>query len=261
MQSFKRKILDAIAFVMLFLGGFYLIVNSGSQFHYNWQWKQVLPFFYEIDEGELYLGIFYDGLMVTFQVAGMSFVIASLLGLIVMLMSQSQSYIAKGLSLLHVELIRNTPLLVQIYLIYFVLGPILGWSRMTCGIMALAIFESAYVAEIFRSGVQSVAKGQWEAAHSLGLSQFQIYFLVILPQALRLILPPMTNVLVNLVKHSSIVSVIAISDLTTEARNAVADTFLSFEIWFSVALVYLLVTILISISMGVVESLVKIKGT
>ncbi len=261
MQSSKRKAIDAFIFVALFLGLGYSIWESGSQFNYNWQWNQVLSFFYEIDEGEFYFGVFYDGLVVTFQVAGTSFVLASLLGLVVMLMSQSSSYVAKGWSLVYVELIRNTPVLIQIYLIYFLLGPTLGWSRMTCGIVALSIFESAYVAEIFRSGVQSVPKGQWEASRSLGLSQFRTYLFVILPQALRLVLPPMTNVLINLVKNSSIVSVIAIADLTTEARNAVADTFLSFEIWFSVALVYLIITILISVSMGFVESLVRIKGT
>ena len=257
--SFKRKLIDVFLFVLLFFTLFYFIYKGGGSLGYNWQWQQVLPFFYIIDEEGLYPGIFYDGLIITLKIAFFSFWLSTLMGLIVMFLSQSKSIVSNGINVIYVELIRNTPLLVQIYLVYFVIGPILEWDRMTCGIIALSIFESAYIAEIFRSGIKSVDKGQWESAYALGLSKLYVYIFVILPQALRIILPPMTNVFINLIKHSSIVSVIAIADLTTEARNAVSDTFLSFEIWFSVAIIYLVVTLTVAAIMGLVESAIKIK--
>ena len=256
---FKKKTFDLVLFLVLFYGLLYFVINAASTLDYNWQFEQTLPFFYVIDEGEIFGGVFYDGLLTSLEITFFSFLIAVFFGLIVMLMSQSRSIVARGLSLIYVELIRNTPLLVQIYLIYFILGPTLDWDRMTCGIIALAIFEASYIAEILRSGVQSIVKGQWEAAFSLGFSKYLTYTYIILPQALRLILPPMTNVFINLIKHSSIVSVIAVSDLTTEARNAISDTFLSFEIWFAVAAVYLIVTITVAFIMSFVEHLVKIK--
>lgn len=255
MSYIKKYIIDLALFLAFFYAILYFLYDSGRSLAYNWQWHRVIPFFYALDEGELFGGVFYDGLLITLQIAALSFLLAIGIGFMVMLMSQSKRLILRTANILHVEIVRNTPLLIQLYLIYFILGPSLGWEAITCGIVALAIFESAYIAEILRSGVQSVAKEQWEGGYSLGLSTFHLYLFIVMPQAIRIVLPPMTSVLINLVKHSSIVSVIAIADLTTEARNAVSDTFLSFEVWLSVACVYVAVTLSISLGMGIVERL------
>jgi polar amino acid transport system permease protein len=143
--------------------------------------------------------------------------------------------------------IRNTPLLVQLYLFYFALAPLFGLDRYATGILCLGIFEGAYCSEIIRAGIEAVGRGQWEAARSLGLSTTHIYRLVVLPQAVRLMLPPLTGQTIALVKASAMVSVIAVFDLTTEGRSIIADTFLTFEIWLTVAALYLLVTVTLSL--------------
>jgi polar amino acid transport system permease protein len=114
-------------------------------------------------------------------------------------------------------------------------------------VLCLAFYEGAFAAEIIRGSIIAVRRGQWEAARSLGLRPFDIYRDVILPQAVPLMLPPLAGVLVNLVKHSAIVSVIAVFDLTTEGRTIVADTFMAFEIWLTVAGLYLLITLSLSL--------------
>ena len=144
------------------------------------------------------------------------------------------------------ELIRNTPLLVQLFFIYFVLAPVLGIGRFTAGVLALSLFEGAYGSEIFRAGIVSIDKGQWEACHSLGLSAVHTYRYIILPQAIKRILPPLTNQAVSLIKDSALVSTIAIYDLTMQAQVIISETFLTFEVWFTVAAIYLVLTVMLS---------------
>ena len=151
------------------------------------------------------------------------------------------------LTRVYLEVIRNTPLVVQIYLIYFVIGPILGLGRFASAVMALSLFEGSYMSEIFRAGIVSLHKGQWEAAHSLGLSTFDTYRDVILPQAIRRILPPLTGEVISLIKNTSLVSLVSLSDLALQARVIAADTFLTFEIWFTTALIYLAITVPLSV--------------
>jgi polar amino acid transport system permease protein len=144
------------------------------------------------------------------------------------------------------ELIRNTPLLVQLFFIYFVFAPVLGIGRFTAGVLALSLFEGAYASEIFRAGIVSIDKGQWEAAHSLGLSAIHTYRYIILPQAIRRILPPLTSQAVSLIKDSALVSTVAIYDLTMQAQVIISETFLTFEVWFTVAAIYLVLTVVLS---------------
>jgi len=144
------------------------------------------------------------------------------------------------------ELVRNSPLLVQIYFIYFVIAPILDMSGFWAAIIALSLFEGAYASEIFRAGITSIDKGQWEAAKSIGMGPYAMYRHIILPQAVRRVLPPLTSQGVSLVKDSALVSTIAILDLTQQGRMIDAETFLNFEIWFTVAAIYLVVILAMS---------------
>lgn len=118
---------------------------------------------------------------------------------------------------------------------YFVLAPIFGIDRFWAGVLCLAAFEGSFAAEIIRGGIQAVERGQYEAGDATGLSKFDKYRYVIIPQALPLILPPLTGLLISLIKHSAIVSVIAVAELTTEGLNLISDTYMAFEIWFIVA--------------------------
>jgi polar amino acid transport system permease protein len=142
----------------------------------------------------------------------------------------------------YVETIRNTPLLIQIFVMYFVISPVLDMSAFLSAVMALSLFEGAYSSEIIRSGVVNIPKGQYEAAHSIGLSAFATYIKVILPQMLRQTLPMLAGQSVSLIKDSALVSTIAIADLTHQGQKIVSETFLSFEIWFIVAFCYLVIT-------------------
>lgn len=233
-----------IAFITL---GLFWVLNSGAEaMNYQWQWDRVPDFLFFYEDGEWFPAELIEGLLVTLQISGLSAVATFAIALITALLRLSDSVVGRSLAKGYIELIRNTPLLVQIYLLYFVFGPYLGLERFSTAILALALFQGAYTAEILRSGLVNLPKGQFEACRSLGLSSFNSYRYIILPQVIQKTLPSLTNELVSLVKNSSIVSVMAIFDLTTEGRNIVADTAMPFEIWFSVAAIYLLVTLSLS---------------
>lgn len=231
----------------------WLVLRGADAMAYNWQWYRVPRYLWRVVDGDVIWGPLAKGLVVTIQISLWATALALAIGLATALLRLSRSYSGRYLSIAYIELIRNTPLLVQLYVFYFILAPILGLPRFWTGVIALAAFEGAFAAEIIRAGILSIGQGQWDAASALGLSRFRSYRLVVLPQALRLMLPPLAGVLVSLIKHSAIVSVIAIFDLTNEARNVISDTFMSFEIWFTVAAIYLAITVSLSVGIGVLE--------
>lgn len=248
---------DLISFVLgcLFLA--WIVYRGAAGLGYNWQWYRVPQYIYKVIDGELIWGPLIRGLLVTLEIALYSAVLMIVIGLITTLLRLSRSFSGNLLATVYLEIIRNTPLLVQMFVFYFVIGPILGIDRFWVAVLGLAFFEGSFAAEIIRAGILSVPKGQWEAASSIGLSRYAIYRRVVLPQAIPLMLPPMTGLLVNLIKNSAIVSVIAVFDLTTEGRNIIADTYMSFEIWFTVALIYLSITIPLSLFVGMLERRVQ----
>ena len=223
-------------------GVVWLVLSGAGAFGYNWQWYRVPPYIVRIVDGQIIWGPLIRGLMVTLQISAWGSILTLAIGLATALLRTSRSLAGRVLAGGYIQLIRNTPLLVQLYLFYFVLAPILGIGRFWTGILCLGVFEGSFAAEIFRAGIQSIPKGQWEASGSLGLSRYVTLRCVILPQALQLMMPPLTGQAVSLIKDSSIVSVIAIFDLTNEGRTIISDTFMSFEIWFTVAAIYLILT-------------------
>jgi len=192
------------------------------------------------------LGPLMFGLWTTLWLSAVSSVFALFLGLLTGLARISKNVAARGIAMIYVECIRGTPLLVQIFIAYFFLGTVFDLSRNVCGIGALSLFAGAYVAEIVRAGIQGIPKGQTEAARSLGMSAFQTMRDVILPQAFKKILPPLSGQFISLIKDSSLVSVIAITDLTKSGREIITSTFATFEVWIVVAAMYLLVTSVLS---------------
>ena len=186
------------------------------------------------------------GLWTTLWLSAVSSVMALFIGLITGLCRISKNFTLRGLAVIYVEFIRGTPLLVQIFIAYFFIGTVFNLNRNVAGVGALAIFAGAYVAEIVRAGIQSISRGQMEAARSLGMSVFQSMIHIILPQALKRILPPLAGQFISLIKDSSLVSVIAITDLTKSGREIITSTFATFEVWLTVAAMYLMVTSLLS---------------
>jgi polar amino acid transport system permease protein len=220
---------------------------------YPWQWYRVAPFLFATQQGVWKAGPLLQGLLVTLEISALSLLCALVLGLTTALLRLSASFTARALARGYLELIRNTPLLIQIFLVYFVLAPVLDIGAFASAVLALSLFEGAYAAEILRAGIVSLDRGQWEAAHSLGLGRFDTYRHVILPQALRHVLPPLAGQGISLVKDSSLVSTIAIYDLTMQGQKIVAETFLAFEIWFTVAAIYLFMTFGLSLAVRTME--------
>lgn len=254
MYKLIKPVLSAIAQILILLIGIAWLLDSGAQaIGYSWQWERVPDYIAFYEDGQWWPAELIDGLIVTLQISAISLFFTLLFGLVTALLKLSNSVVGRALANLYIEVIRNTPLLVQIYILYFVIGPVIGLDRFSTAVLALALFQGAYTAEIFRGGLNSIEKGQFEAAKSLGLSPFYTYFDVILPQLLQRTLPPLTNEVVSLIKNSSIVSVMAIFDLTTEGRNIVSETAMPFEIWFTVAAIYLLLTLSLSAFSALLE--------
>ncbi|MBW1915592.1 MAG: amino acid ABC transporter permease [Deltaproteobacteria bacterium] len=227
--------------------------------NYNWQWYQIPQYVFSFENGSFISGPLLGGLIVTLHISGLSLILSFILGLVTALLRLSNSFAAKGLARLYLEIIRNTPLIVQLFFIYFVLSPLLDISRFTSAVLALSLFEGAYASEIFRSGIISIHKGQWEAAHSLGLNRFQAYRDIILPQAIQRILPPLSSQAISLVKDSALVSTIAIYDLTMQGRVIISQTYLVFEIWFTVAAIYLIILVSMSFAVNFLENHLRLK--
>jgi polar amino acid transport system permease protein len=237
------------------------VLNAGTEsIGYNWQWYRIPRYIFTFEDGQFTAGPLIQGLMVTFQVSGISLVLSFAFGLTAALFRLSDSIMARVLARGYLELIRNTPLVVQLFFIYFVLSPVLGIERFFSAVLALSLFEGAYASEIFRAGIVSIHKGQWEAAYSLGLGRVDTYRCIILPQAIRRILPPLTSQGISLIKDSALVSIIAVYDLTMQGRVIIAETFLTFELWFTVAAIYLAVTLTLSVLVNFLESHLRVRA-
>ena len=159
-----------------------------------------------------------------------------------------------------VELIRGIPLLVQIIFIYYAMGRFFKIQGMIAAVTALSICFGAYMGEIVRGGIQSIPKGQMEAAIALGMSRTQAFRYVILPQTAKVILPAIGNEFISMVKDSSLVSTIALSDILRKGREYISRTFLSLETMLVVALIYLIITLVLSRLVGMLEERLHQNG-
>ena len=245
-KTIKNTFFALLQIAILLLGISWLLDNGAQAIGYRWQWQRIPDYIFFYEDGQWWPAELIDGLLITLKISALSLVATLFIGLTTALLRLSNSIIGRFIARGYVELIRNTPLLVQIYLLYFVFGPVIGLDRFSTAVLALALFQGAYTAEIFRAGLNSISIGQFEAAKSLGLPRYSTYKDVILPQVLQRTLPPLTNEVISLIKNSSIVSVMAIFDLTTQGRNIVSETAMPFEIWFTVAAIYLLLTLSLS---------------
>ena len=251
MTSVPASVLQYLVIVGLII---WAAMNGAAQMGYNWQWYRIPQYFYEITDEGFVWGEISRGLVATLMLSGTAFALAVVIGLTVALLRLSGLITGRWVSVIFLELIRNTPLLVLLYLFYYVLGPIFKLDRTTASVLCLGVFHGALISEIFRAGINAVATGQWEAAASIGMTRAQSYRYIILPQSIKLMLPPMTGEAVNVIKSSAIVSVIAVVELTTIGRNIISDTYMSFEIWFTIALVYLVITLALSIFVSRLEA-------
>ncbi|MGJ3523173.1 ABC transporter permease subunit [Nitratidesulfovibrio sp. D1] len=208
-------------------------------------------------------GILLEGLWITLEVSVLAIIGGIVIGVVTGLCRISINPMLRWGSIAYIEIIRGSPLLVQIFLWYFVVGTLInallehvglgGISPLWYGVMALALFTGAYVAEIVRAGIQSVHRGQMEAARSLGMSYAQAMRKVILPQAFRRIMPPLAGQFISLIKDSSLLGVIAIRELTKATREVVTTSLQPFELWIVCAVLYLVLTFTLSLFVQYLE--------
>ena len=194
------------------------------------------------------LPILLMGAGVTIEITAFSVAIGFFIGLFVAIARISQFKILQIMAAVYADCIRGTPLLVQIFLIYFALPMAIGQrvEPFIAAVAACGINSGAYVSEIFRAGIQAIDVGQMEAGRSLGLTWWQTMRFIILPQAFKNILPPLGNEFIAMLKDSSLVSVIGFEELTRRGQLIIAQTYGSFEIWMTVAVLYLIMTMAIS---------------
>jgi polar amino acid transport system permease protein len=209
------------------------------------------------------VGILLQGLWLTLKVSFIAIIFGVLIGLFGGLARVASNPALKWTAITYIELIRGSPLLVQIFIWYFVLGTLINTLLEKNGLMivpplwfgvaALACFTGAYVAEMVRAGIQSIHRGQTEAARSLGMTYVQCMTYVVLPQAMLRILPPLAGQFISLIKDSSLLGIIAIRELTKATREVVTTSLQPFELWFICAILYLVLTFSLSMFLQYLE--------
>ena len=203
-----------------------------------------------------------EGAFVTLKITLVAVSCGVLIGLFVGIAALSNYKLLKYPAKVYVDIIRGTPLLVQIFLIYFALPAILGIriEPYIAAVVACSINSGAYVAEIFRAGIQSIDKGQFEAGRSLGLTWSQTMRKIVIPQAFRRTIPQLGNEFIAILKDSSLLSVIGFEEFTIKGQHNIAATYKSFEIWTAVAIIYLVMTLTISRFVAFLEKKYNSKG-
>ncbi len=265
-------VVDVIVITVTVASLVYLWQNVASVLVYKWDWHflpQVL--IVRSEEGGWWRpNVLLEGLLTTLRLSFWSMVLASILGLLLGIMATLNRLLPRLIAVSYVGLIRNIPPLVFIFVFYFFISsqivPALGidvWARelgpdgkrimglllgppqllenLISGVVCLAMFEAAYIAEIVRAGIRSVPEGQTEAGQSVGLKPFQVFRLIVIPQALRAVAPPMANQFILLVKNSAIVSLISVQELTFIGSEIAISTGRRFETWIVVAAMYFIV--------------------
>ena len=247
-----RSLWRPVLLLALMLAVVWWFADTASE-QYRWQWYRVWRYIGVWEEGTFHPGVLLEALGVTLELTVTSLALALAFGAVLAAMRLSASPAAGLLAALVLGLLRNTPLLMQLFMVYFVVAPVLSIGPFTAAVLSLGLFEGAYIAEIFRAGIMGVPRGQWEAAMSLGMPVSMAARLVVIPQAMRQSLPALAGQMVSLIKDTSLVSAIAVADLTMRTRVVITDTFLSFELWLLAAAVYLVLTSLVSIPARLLE--------
>ena len=231
--------------------GYVLQVKDGDNVYANDTLAQITS---------MQIGPLLEGLIVTLEISGLAAILAFSIGSLLAFMRISNFQFLKDIATVYIAIIRGTPLLVQIFIFYFIIATIFELERFLAGAISLGLFFGAYIAEVLRGAIQSIDKGQYEAAKSLAMNYTLTTVYIIMPQALKRALPTLVGEMIALVKDSSLVSVISITDLTKVGREIVANTFSPFETWLIIAAVYFSITFLLSVLGHKIETKMKQQG-
>jgi polar amino acid transport system permease protein len=229
-----------------------LVATAFARVHYAWNWDGVWE----------YRQKFVQGWLVTVALSLAALVAGTLIGGVTALALSSRRPLVEAVGRVYVEVIRGTPLLVQLLIGFYVIASAIGLeNRFAVGVLVLALFSGAYMAEIFRGGLAAIPQAQRDSARAIGLTPWQTLRLVVLPQALRLVLPPVAGQLVSLIKDSSLLSVIAISEFTLNAQEVNAFTYSTLESYLPLAAGYLLLTLPLSALARRLEARVRFEAS
>ncbi|MFZ4116728.1 MAG: amino acid ABC transporter permease [Chthoniobacterales bacterium] len=205
-----------------------------------------------------YRNVFWHGWVETVFISVVALLLSCCLGAVIVTARRSPLKSVRIVTLLVIEIIRGTPLLTQILFFFYVVAHGVGLqSRLATGILILSFFSSVYIAELMRASIETIPQPQWDSAKAIGLNPFQTYRYVIIPQALRPLLPALAGQLASLIKDSSLLSIIGISELTLAAEQVNATTYCTLESFFPLALGYLMLTLPISLGSRLLEEKLK----
>ena len=237
--SLHRLLYIVIAFLIGFaLFSFVLFFLLAGNLHDLFQWQMIWR----------YRFVFWQGWLETAAIAIAALAISSLFGGLIVMARRSSFVLLRSMAFGLVEVIRGTPLLTQILFFFYVVAHGIGLeNRLIVGVLILSLFSSAYTAEMIRGGIEAIPLSQWESAKVLGLTRFQTYRYVILPQVFRHLVPTLTGQLASLIKDSSLLSIIGIRELTMAAQQVNAATYCTLESYFPLACGYLLLTLPLSL--------------
>jgi len=282
MKKIQFKRVDWWVLSILFFIVCYIFFRINIYIDYHWQWSRVVEYIINKDENGYHFGILSKGLFYTFKLSFWSIIFSVILGFIFGTFRSFKRPFFRFGSLIYVEVSRNIPPLILIFIFYFFISDQLFTlfeieyfirnlgeparliisiffappnliSQFFAGVLALSVFESAYIAEIVKAGIVSVDIGQKEAAKALGLSKYHILRYITIPQASKVIIPPLGNQCISTVKDSSIVSVIAIPELTFQGMEMMSATYLTYETWITVTVFYLIFTFSLSVLNSKIE--------
>ncbi|MBP83003.1 MAG: amino acid ABC transporter permease [Verrucomicrobiales bacterium] len=231
MKSFINALVSVILAVT-FCFGFWVILD------HDYDWSAIAP----------YSGNLFSGWLVTVGISLAALVLSVIVAAVLTIGQLSSHRVPRVLSRAYVEIIRGTPLLTQILIGYYLIADAIGWdSRFGVGLVILSCFSGAYLSEIFRGGIESISKSQWLSARAIGLSEGQTYRFVVIPQAIRRVLPASAGQFANLIKDSSLLFVISVHEFTMQAREANANSYATFEAYLPLVMGYFILTFPISL--------------
>jgi len=286
----KAKItwLDIGLSLTLLLAGVYIFYRIKVGLHYHWNWSAIPQYLFRYDEvhGRFVPNLLMQGLFTTIRLSIWGTVLACAIGLVMGLFRTSRSLFRQLAGRTYVELVRNVPPLILVFIFYYFIGDqimtllgvdqfveglsdgtktILGFffgpagqfSPFLSALITIAIFEGAYITEIIRAGIQSIPRGQYEASYALGFSRMQAMRHIVLPQAIKIILPPLAGQFISTIKDSAIVSVISIQELTFQGMELMSATYLTFECWITITALYLMLTLTLSLGANHIELYIR----
>lgn len=284
-KKIQISILDIVVLAVILALATFIVYRLTMKLNYRWNWG-IIPqylFRYDAQRGIWMHNILIEGLLTTLRLSFWATILAALLGGVMGVLRTTRKLFNRLIGTTYVELIRNIPPLVLVFIFYFFVSdqilPLLGvegfiresspatqsviaflfstpesLTAFLSGVVTIAVFQGAYITEIIRAGIQSIEKGQWEAAYALGLSWWQQMRHVVLPQATKRVLPSLANEFINTIKYSAIVSVISIQELTFQGFQIMAATQVTIEVWLTITVMYLVICLILSIGVQRLEN-------